>query len=110
MKQSNNRADYSGDSSDVSYNSTEDEVESNSDDNEDLDNNFYNDEEILNAQVFDAPNQDIYNVENFITKVKIEMILPIGKLTRFDHKAHKTRKKSFNHTSTRCSNSSYMYC
>ena len=69
---SNQILDDLGESSDVSYNGTEDEIESDSNANKDLDNNFYNVEDMLNAQVFDTSNQDIYNVGNFIKKVKIE--------------------------------------
>ena len=78
-------------------------IESESDSDEDLDNHFYNVEDILKTRVFDTPNQDIYTSENFIIKVKIEMILPFGKLTSFDHKVHEKRKNIYiNNTSTRC--------
>ena len=83
-------------------NDSKDEIESDSDNDEDLDSYFYSVEDMLNAQVFDTPNQDIYNVKKLITMVQIEMILPFGKLTRFDHKVHEKRKKKcFNNTSTR---------
>ena len=71
------------DGSDMSSYGTEDEIESDSEDGGDLDNNFYNVEDILNSQVLDAPNQDIYNSDNFLTKVKIEMLLLVGELTSF---------------------------
>ena len=34
--------------------------------------------------MFDTPNQDIYHKDNFLTKVNIEMILSIGKLSSFN--------------------------
>ena len=53
-------------------NQCKDEIESNSDSVNDLDNHFYNVEDMLNARVlFDIPNQDIHTSENFITNVKI---------------------------------------
>ena len=92
---SNRISGDSVDSSDASYNNSKDEIESESDSDEDLDNHFYHVEDISNTQVFDTPNQDIYASENLITKVKIEMILPFGKLTSFHHKVHEKRKKIF---------------
>ena len=93
---SNSTSDDSDDSSDDSYkDSKEDEIVSDYDSDEDSDNHFYNVEDMLNTRVFDEPNQDIYTTENFITKVKIETILPFGELTSFDHKVHEKRKKMF---------------
>ena len=88
--------DTSDTSSDVSSYVTEDEIESDSEKDEDLDNNFYNVEDMLNSRVFDTPNQDIYNKDNFLTKVNIEMILSIGKLSSFNKpKMHRREKINF---------------
>ena len=45
--------------------------------------------------MFDTPNQDIYHKDNFLTKVNIEMILPIGKLSSFN-KSKMHRKEKIN--------------
>ena len=52
-------------------------------------------EDMSNARVFDTSNQDIYTVEFFLRKGKIEMILPFGNITSFDHKVDEKRKKMF---------------
>ena len=40
-------------------------------------------------RVFDTPNQEVYSKDQLITKVEIEMMLPIGKLMKFDHNTQK---------------------
>ena len=40
-------------------------------------------------RVFYTPNKETYDKNKFITQVKIEMMLPIGKLTTFDHNVKK---------------------
>ena len=48
---------------------------------------------MLKRRILDAPNQDIYHENNFVTKVKIELLLKIGELTSFDARGEKKKQK-----------------
>jgi len=78
-------------SSGSSYDTDEEFSDTDDEDNCELDEKFHSIEEMINntRRVFDTPNQEVYSKDQFITKVDIEMMLPIGKLTKFDHNIQK---------------------
>ena len=80
------------DSNSGSFYDIEDELSDPVDeDNHELDTKFYSIEEMINntRRVFDTSNKETYNKEKFIAEVEIEMMLPIGKLTKFDRNTFK---------------------
>jgi len=48
---------------------------------------------MLNRRILDVPNQEIFDEQNFITKVKIELLLEFGEITCFDSKRNKRKEK-----------------
>ena len=78
-------------SSGSSYDTEEGFSDTDDKDNHELYTKFYSIEEMINntRRVFDTPNQEVYSKDLFVTKVEIEMMLPIGKLTKFDHNTQK---------------------
>lgn len=81
----------SNSSGESSYNP--DDETSDSEIDEELENKFYSIDDMLNRRILDAPNQDIFNVQNFITKVQIELLLEFGRLRSFDSKPNKRKEK-----------------
>ena len=71
---------------------TEDELSDlNNGYNHELDSKFIGIEEMMNKKrrVFDDPNEETYNKDEYITTVEIEVTLPVGKFRKFDHNTQK---------------------
>ena len=87
----NAHQDSDSNSGSSSYDTDEESVDTDDKDSHELDAKFFSVEEMINntRRVFDTPNQEVYSKDQLITKVEIEMMLPIGKLMKFDHNTQK---------------------
>ena len=77
---------------DCSDDSSVDSLYLSEDSDNDLDEAFYDVDQIVNKRIYAKPEGEMYQSQNFSSKVEIEMMLPFGNIVSFEEKSTKKRK------------------